>query len=273
MRVRPCAAALAPAALSPCAQDVPLEVRQSAGLLLKNNLRSWARLEPLVQAYVKARGGGATRGSRQCAEPARAPGVPAVVPGPPGALPAHHSRHRHQVRARGARSAHALRYWRCRAALNPQRARAPRRSQRRGRLRRRPDRLAGAGGGRGARHRRRQPGRRGRRAGRAVQGARSSRCASSAPPPDARRLRRCARRRRRRLTRTWPACPHARLRCCCRGCWRCLPGAQRRRTRDPTAPLAELTPPCPRSPHLQLRKRAVGWCARPRARGCRCRCR
>jgi hypothetical protein len=46
-----------------CAQDKPLEVRQSAGLLLKNNLRSWAGLNPLVQAYVKAWLGGA-RGRR-----------------------------------------------------------------------------------------------------------------------------------------------------------------------------------------------------------------
>ena len=38
------------------ARDQPLEVRQSAGLLLKNNLRSaWPRLAPHVQAYVKVR--------------------------------------------------------------------------------------------------------------------------------------------------------------------------------------------------------------------------
>lgn len=35
-------------------QDKPLDVRQSAGLLLKNNLRSsWATLSPQVQQYVK----------------------------------------------------------------------------------------------------------------------------------------------------------------------------------------------------------------------------
>jgi hypothetical protein len=39
----------------PGCQDKPLEVRQSAGLLLKNNLRRWTELLPAVQAYVKAR--------------------------------------------------------------------------------------------------------------------------------------------------------------------------------------------------------------------------
>ena len=35
-------------------QDKSLEIRQSAGLLLKNNLRSsWAKLTPDVQHYVK----------------------------------------------------------------------------------------------------------------------------------------------------------------------------------------------------------------------------
>ena len=38
-------------------QDKPLEVRQSAGLLLKNNLRSsWGTQSPQVQQYVKASG-------------------------------------------------------------------------------------------------------------------------------------------------------------------------------------------------------------------------
>ena len=40
----------------PLQQDQPLEVRQSAGLLLKNNVRrDWKTLNPAVQAYVKAR--------------------------------------------------------------------------------------------------------------------------------------------------------------------------------------------------------------------------
>ena len=51
--LRPCCAA----GLTPSApQTQPLEVRQSAGLLLKNNVRrGWSSLNPAVQAYVKAR--------------------------------------------------------------------------------------------------------------------------------------------------------------------------------------------------------------------------
>jgi transportin-1 len=63
---------------SPGLQDKPLEVRQSAGLLLKNNLRQhWDQLQPHVKAYVKAR----SRPSGGASAVAHAPraGVPPSV--------------------------------------------------------------------------------------------------------------------------------------------------------------------------------------------------
>jgi hypothetical protein len=122
----------------PGCQDKPLEVRQSAGLLLKNNLRRWTELLPAVQAYVKARQSlhAAHRAPPRshAAPPNRSACSPASAfrsdtCASPWAPPS--GARLGGTEARGARMG-------C-----PKRARA---AQRRGRLGRRPEGLARAGG-------------------------------------------------------------------------------------------------------------------------------